>query len=86
MYNIMKRGAYEIDQVSALVSLSNEENRLRVTNPNAVIMTEEERTKLKHAIELQERMLNSVHKLDVTLCALSCNSDDHAADYTDNDP
>jgi len=86
MYNMMKRSAFEVDQVSALVSLSNEENRLRASNPNAVIMTEEERTKLKHAIELQERMLNAVHKLDLTLCALSCPSDENAADYTDNDP
>jgi DNA-directed RNA polymerase III subunit RPC3 len=86
MYNILKRSAFEIEQVSALISLSNEENRLRATNPNAVIMTEEERTKLKHAVELQERMLNSVHKLDLTLCALKFDSDDHAPDYTDNDP
>jgi DNA-directed RNA polymerase III subunit RPC3 len=86
IYNILKRSAFEMEQVSALISVSNEENRLRATNPNAVIMTEEERTKLKHAIELQERMLNSVHKLDLTLCALNFESDDHAPDYTDNDP
>jgi hypothetical protein len=86
MYNILKRSAFEMEQVSALISVSNEENRLRATNPNAVIMTEEERTKLKHAIELQERMLNSVHKLDLTLCALKFKSDDHAPDYTDFDP
>ena len=48
-------------------------------------MSEEERSKLKHAIELQERMLNSLHKLDLTLCALTCPSDENAPDYTDFD-
>jgi len=86
MLNNLKRSAYEKENVSHLFSLSNEETKLRQTNPNVAIMTEEERSKLKHATELQERMLNSVHKLDITLCALTSATSVDFQDYIDTDP